>query len=216
MKRFFHSFLLIIGILPAIATCHAEDKAAKDAFVAGTHYEVLSTSIRTADPSKIEVAEFFWYGCPHCYHFEPNIQAWLKTKAKDVNFVQVPAMWHPDMELHAKMFFTAQQLNKLPELHEKFFNAMQVGKMKLNNKEEIGKLFSEQGVSAEAFNKTFDSFGTDSLVKQAQAKATGAKITGTPEILVNGKYRVSGKLAGSQSNMFKVVDFLVEKERAAK
>lgn len=212
MPRFLQPLLFALALFP-LFSCHAEDKPAPQTFVAGTHYEVLATPVRTADPDKIEVAEFFWYGCPHCYHFEPNITVWLKAKAKDVNFVQVPAIWHPDMELHAKMFYTAQQLNKLAQLHETFFTAMQVGKMKLNTPEEISKLFIEQGVSAEEFNKTFNSFGTDSMVKQAQARANGSKISGTPEMVVNGKYRVSAKLAGSQPNMLKVVDFLVEKER---
>lgn len=215
MIRFFQPLAFALALLP-LFSCHAEDEPAAPAFVAGTHYEVLATPVRTADPGKIEVAEFFWYGCPHCYHFEPSITAWLKTKEKDVTFVQVPAIWHPDMVLHAKMFYTAQQLNKLPELHEAFFTAMQVGKMKLSSPEEISKLFIERGVSADEFNKTFNSFGTDSMVKQAQAKANGSKISGTPEIIVNGKYRVSAKLAGSQPNMLKVVDFLVEKERREK
>jgi thiol:disulfide interchange protein DsbA len=204
-----------LALLP-LFSCHADDKPAADTYVAGTHYEVLTTPVRTADPGKIEVAEFFWYGCPHCYHFEPSITAWLKTKAADVDFVRVPAIWHPDMELHAKMFYTAQQLGKLPVLHDAFFTAMQVGKMKLNTPDEIQKMFVEQGVSAEAFNKTFNSFGTDAMVKQALAKANGSKISGTPEMVVNGKYRVSAKQAGSQPNMLKVVDFLVEKERNAK
>lgn len=217
MKYFFQPLLLILGLLPLVAACDGGGSpAAKEAYQAGTHYEVLSTPLRTADPDKIEVTEFFWYGCGHCYHFEPNITAWLKKLPGDVNFVRIPAIWHPDMELHAKMFYAAQSLNKLPELHEAFFTAMQVGKMPLDNREAISKIFESKGVSAENFSKAFDSFGTDSLVKQGQAKAAGAKITGTPEILVNGKYRVSSKLAGSQPNMLKVADFLVEKERQAK
>lgn len=216
MTRFLQPLLFTLALLLPLFSSHAEDKSAVDAFVAGKHYEVLPAPVRTADPDKIEVAEFFWYGCPHCYHFEPSIVAWLKTTAADVNFVQVPAIWHPDMTLHAKMFYTAQELHKLPELHEAFFTAMQVGKMKLNTPEEISKLFVERGVSADEFNKTFNSFGIDSMVKQAQAKANGSKISGTPEIVVNGKYRVSAKLAGSQPNMLKVVDFLIDKERREK
>jgi thiol:disulfide interchange protein DsbA len=215
MNRLFQHLLLALALLPFFSA-QAEDKSAKEGFVAGTHYEVLATPVRTADPDKIEVAEFFWYGCPHCYHFEPSITAWKKTKADDVNFVQVPAIWHPDMTLHAKMFYTAQQLNKLPELHEAFFTAMQVGKLKLNTPDEIQKMFVERGVSADEFKKMFNSFGTDSMVKQAQAKASGSKVSGTPEIVVNGKYRISAKLAGSQPGMLKVVDFLVEKERKEK
>jgi len=215
MIRIFQPLLLTL-VLFSFSSTQADSGSTKEAFVAGKHYEVLPTPVRTSDPDKIEVAEFFWYGCPHCYHFEPSLVSWLKTKADDVHFVQVPAIWHPDMALHAKMFYTALQLNKLSELHEAFFTAMQVGKLKLNTPDDIEKMFVERGVSAEDFKKMFNSFGTDSMVKQAQAKANGSKISGTPEMVVNGKYRVSAKLAGSQPNMLKVVDFLVEKERATK
>lgn len=215
MIKLLQPLLFTLALLP-LFSCHAEDAPATEAFVAGKHYEVLATPVRTADPDKIEVAEFFWYGCPHCYHFEPSITAWLKTKADDVDFVPVPAIWHADMALHAKMFYTAQQLNKMSELHDAFFTAMQVGKMKLNTQDDIQKMFVERGISADEFNKTFNSFGTDSMVKQALAKANGSKISGTPEMVVNGKYRVSAKLAGSQPGMLKVVDFLIEKERKTK
>jgi len=215
MTRFLQPLLFALAMLQ-IFSSHGEDKPVKENFMAGEHYVVLAAPVRTANPDKIEVAEFFWYGCHHCYHFEPSITAWLKTKANDVDFVRIPAIWHADMTLHAKMFYTAQQLNKLPELHEAFFTAMQVGKMKLNSADQIQKMFVERGVSADEFNKMFNSFGTDSMVKQAQAKANGSKISGTPEMVVNGKYRVSARLAGSQAGMLKVVDFLVDKERREK
>lgn len=214
IKRFSQILLFVSALLPLLAC--ADEKSAAPAYVAGKHYEVLPTPIPLVEAGKIEVAEFFWYGCVHCYHFEPSVAAWLKKLPKDVNFVRVPAVWHPDMAMHARMYYAAQQLNKLDEMHDGFFNAMQVGKMKLNSREEIAKLFAEKGVSSELFAKTFDSFGTDSMVKQAQAKATGAKISGTPELVVNGKYRISSRGAGSQAEMLKVADFLIAQERAAK
>ncbi len=210
------SLLFLFALLP-VFSCYAEEKPMLEPFIAGTHYEVLPAPVRTEDPNKIEVAEFFWYGCSHCYEFEPSVNAWSKKVAKDVNFVRVPVTFFGDSAVqHAKMYYTAKQLNKLDKLHESFFTAMHVGKQTLANKDEIGKLFLQQGVDMNTFKKTFDSFSTDSLTKLAQAKTNGSKITGTPEVVVNGKYRVSTRLAGSFPQMLKVVDFLIEKERKAK
>lgn len=221
MKKLLYPLLFVIALFPLLS-CHAENKDEAVAYLAGTHYEVLPTPVRTTDLSKIEVAEFFWYGCPHCYHFEPSLAAWKKGLPKDVSFVRVPAIWHTDMESHAKMFYAAEQLGKLDELHDDFFTAMQLGKMKLVDKQEIAGLFAKRGVSEEAFSKAFDSFGVSAQVKQAQSKAGGSRISGTPELVVNGKYRISTRFASdhgakmSLAEMLKVADFLVQKERDAK
>ncbi len=184
-------------------------------FEAGKHYQVISPAIRTADPSKFEVAEFFWYGCGHCYTFEPVIGQWKKTIADDVSFRGIPAMWGGAMELHARAFYAAQALGVLDTMHPVLFQAMNVDQLKLASEQDIARLFAANGVSAEDFGKAFNSFGVGSQVRQASAVARSAKITGTPSIMVNGKYLITGRMAGSQANMLKIADFLVEKERAA-
>jgi thiol:disulfide interchange protein DsbA len=221
MLRIMKPILLIIMASLPLLSCHADEKEASSAtlakeYVAGTDYEVLDEPLHTPDPAKIQVLEFFWYGCIHCYHFEPSVQAWQKTIPTDVDFEYVPAIWQPVMELHAKMHYAAEQLGKLDAMHDAFFTAMQVGKMRLASEDEIATLFEQQGIDRQTFSKAFNSFGVDSQVKQAKAKAAGAGITGTPEMVVNGKYRVSSRMTGSQAEMLKVVDFLVKKERKAK
>ena len=203
--------LLILSFLPLMA-CSAQDAPEKYQAGEGKDYEILVNPVRTADPSKIEVAEAFWYGCPHCFHFEPSLHTWLATIPKDVYFVGVPVVWdNPTRALHAKMYYTALQLKKLDALNTGIFNAMNVDKQPLDNEAAIAKFFSDNGVDPKDFAKTFNSFSVDSLVKQADAKVRGYNVTGTPTMIVNGKYKVMG----APDKMLDVVNFLIEKERKA-
>ena len=120
------------------------------------------------------------------------------------------------MELHAKAFYTAQVLGVMDTMHPVIFQAMNVDRKPLSSEAEIAKLFAANGVPEEDFAKAFNSFGVSSHVRQANSRARAAKITGTPSMMVNGKYQISTREAGSQANMLKVAEFLIEKERAAK
>ncbi|MBA6413823.1 thiol:disulfide interchange protein DsbA/DsbL [Parahaliea sp. F7430] len=181
----------------------------------GEHYDLITPSVRTANSNKIEVVEFFWYGCGHCYNFEPMVSQWKKTLADDVEAHGSPAVWNKGMELHAKAYYTAQVLGVLETMHPVLFQAMNVDRKRLASDDEIKALFTANGVSAEDFDKVYSSFGINSQVRQANSRARAAKITGTPEMMVNGKYRISTRKAGSQANMLKIADYLIEKERAS-
>jgi len=207
--------LLSLSLAVFGLSCAAADDAAKT-YVAGTDYDLITPPVHTLDPGKIEVAEFFWYGCSHCYAFEPLLEQWKKTMPEDVSFRGIPAMWNERMELHARAFYTAEALGVLDTMRPVLFNALNVDHKPLSTQAEIGELFVANGVSEEDFNKTFTSFGVGSELRQAAAIAKAAQISGTPALMVNGKYHVSGRKAGTQADMLKVVDFLIEKERAAK
>ena len=211
IKRLLLSLSLLV-FTPLVVV--AED--AGQNYVEGTDYDLITPAVRTADPDKIEVAEFFWYGCGHCYTFEPMIEQWKKSLPDDVDFHGSPAIWNAQMELHARAYYAAQVLGVLDTMHPVLFQAMNVDRKRLSSEAEIAALFSANGVSAEDFGKAFKSFGVTSQVRQANARARAAKITGTPALMVNGKYHVSTRKAGSQANMLKVAEFLIEKERAAK
>ena len=185
-------------------------------YVAGTHYDMINPPIRTASPDKVEVVEVFWYGCGHCYTFEPMVSQWKKTLADDVEFRGSPAMWNKPMELHARAFYAAEVLGVSDKLHLPIFQAMNVDRKRLGSEEEIAALFAQHGVDPDDFSKAFNSFGVTSQVSQAGARAKSAKITGTPELMVNGKYRITTRKAGSQADMLKIAEFLVEKERQAR
>lgn len=189
---------------------------AAEEYVEGTHYELISPAVRTADSEKIEVAEFFWYGCGHCYTFEPVLTQWKKGLADDVDFRGSPAIWNAKMEIHASAFYTAEVLGVLDTMHPIIFQAMNVDGKRLSSESEIKELFTANGVAADDFDKAFNSFGVSSQVRQANSRARAAKITGTPALMVNGKYQISTRQAGSQAGMLKVADYLIAKERAAK
>jgi thiol:disulfide interchange protein DsbA len=183
-------------------------------YQAGTHYDVLSPALRGRSADKIEVLEFFAYSCGHCYNFEPLIQKWKQGLAADVDFQPSPAVWNAAMEPHAKAFYTAQALGDLDKMHGALFAAMHVDKKRLSSEAEIRQIFVANGVTAADFDKAFGSFGIGSQIRQAVARQKGARITGTPEMLVAGKYQITTGKAGSQANMLKVADFLIAKERA--
>ncbi len=210
-KRLTQSLAATVAVVFATLSLNA---AAQD-YVAGEHYDLISPSIRTASPDKIEVVEFFWYGCGHCYTFEPLISTWKKDLPEDVAFRASPAVWNAGMELHARAFYAAQALGVGEELHLPIFQAMNVDRRRLASEDEIAELFAAHGVADEDFRKAFSSFGVGSQVNQANANARSARITGTPEMMVNGKYRISTRKAGSQANMLKIAEYLIEKERAA-
>lgn len=210
MNRLVHAFLLMLWLMPA--GLHAADAL----YVEGTHYERLLEPVRTADPARIEVVELFWYGCSHCFQFEPLLAKWEPALAKDVDFHRSPAMWNKLMAVHAQAFYAAEALGVLGKLNQPLFEALNVQRKRLESEDEIAELFAANGVTDADFRKAFNSFGVQSKVKQADARQRSYKTTGTPEMIVNGKFRVSARLAGSPEAMLKVVDFLIAKERAGK
>lgn len=229
--------LLLIGLLVPVIGCEADTNTtqsaapappqvvtqqaptappATTAYVAGTHYQLLPAPVRTSDPAKIEVTEVFWYGCGHCFTFEPLVNAWSQTLAADVVYQRSPAIWHPTMELHARAYYTAKALDNTETLHKAIFEAMNLKKAKLASEDEIAEVFVANGVAREKFTKTFNSFGVNSALKQADARQRGYQIKGTPEMIVNGKYRVAAEMAGGHEGMLKVATHLIDLERQAK
>jgi thiol:disulfide interchange protein DsbA len=221
------SFLLMVSACsdgsepaaPAKAAVSAAAKTAAAPSVAtgGERFIRIAQPVRTANPNKIEVTEVFWYGCSHCYDFDPMLEAWVKQLPADVEFKRSPAMWNELMVVHAKAFYAAEALGVLEQVHGPLFTAINVDRNPLRDSAAIEKLFvAHSEVDAEKFRKTFDSFGVNSQVKQADARARAYGIAGTPEIIVNGKYRVTGRSAGGKAEMLKVAEELIAKERAAK
>lgn len=206
---------LTLSLLAFGLSCSAEESAAGKTFIEGTHYDVINPPVRAVSPDTIEVAEFFWYGCSHCYSFEPMLEQWKKNRPEDVSFRGIPAVWRDVMVLHAKAYYAAEALGVLDTMHPVIFQAMNVDRKPLSSEADIRALFVANGVSGDDFDKAFNSFGINSQVEQGIAVGKAAKITGTPALMVNGKYHVSGRKAGSQAEMLEVVNFLIEKERAA-
>lgn len=209
IKRVLAGCLVVMSVLFASAATAAE-------FEEGKNYIRLSSPLPTLKKDKIEVVEFFWYGCVHCFHFEPVLKAWHASQGEDVYLVGSPAMWNERMRVHAQAYYTAQALGVLDQVNEPLFAALNTPpRPNLDNEDELAKFFAQYGVADADFRKAFNSFGVASLVRQADARARSTQIEGTPELLVNGKYRVSAGLAGGQDEMLQVAEYLIAKERAA-
>ena len=187
-----------------------------ETFKEGVDYELANTVGRTDDSTKIEVREFFWYGCPHCYELEPYIEKWLKTKPEDVAFVRTPGVMNRAWEVHGKAYYAAKSLGILEQSHRNLFAALHVEKRDLKTQKQLADFYSNYGVSAKDFNKAYESFGVTSEVRQADAMARSFQIMGVPTLIVNGKYITNGRMATDYNRWMSIVDFLVEKERQQK
>ena len=184
-------------------------------FDEGIEYQLVVPEQATVDQNKIEVVEIFWYGCPHCHQLEPQLKAWLKAQKDDVVFVRLPALYkaRPEWETFVRAFYTAQVLGVQDNVHGPLFDAIHVKKQNLNSEDALARFFVNFGVSKDKFHSAFRSFGVLTKVNQARQMTSRYGPRGVPTIIVNGKYRTSASLTGGHTNMLKVVDYLVDKER---
>lgn len=180
----------------------------------GQQYQLLASPLPVAHPGKIEVVELFWYGCSHCFHFEPLIAEWLKTKPADVEFRRVPAVFAQNWVPHARAYFAAEALGALDKFHTSLFRALHEEDKKIFDEESLIKFAAGTGINESEFRSAYAGFAIDGKVKQAMAYTRDSGITGVPSIIINGKYRTGAQLAGGQDQVLKVVNFLVDKERA--
>jgi protein dithiol oxidoreductase (disulfide-forming) len=183
-------------------------------FKEGTNYQkIVPAQPVSVAPGKIEVTEVFWYGCPHCYALDPAVEAWRsKGKPNQVEFVRVPAMWNEATRMHARVFYTADVLGKLDELHSLIFREIHVNNNPLNTVDKIAAFFAEHGVSDADFKKTFSSFAVESKLQRADFLNRRYRVESVPLFVVNGKYRTDLGSAGSESNLFAIVNELAVHE----
>lgn len=182
----------------------------------GTHYETLSEPVETRSGDQLELAEVFWYGCPSCYRMQPVLDEWKKGKAEDVNLRHVPASLRQDWEPHAKAFYAARELGIVDEIHAAMFDALAGGEQRnLNDADAIAEFFAENAdVEAKEVRKALDGFAVDTAMRRGRQFQQGARVSGTPTLVVEGKYVISVKGAGNYENMLAIADHLLEKERS--
>ena len=144
--------------------------------------------VETSD--KIEVLEFFWYGCIHCYNLEPKIETWLKTLPKDVEFRRVPAVFNERWAHDAAIFYTFEALGVLDKLHRPFFDAIHRDRLRTDNAQALNAWLEKNGVDPKKFEATVKSFGVQSKAKRAIRLTSAYKIDGTPMMAVHGRYTV--------------------------
>ncbi|SDN68483.1 thiol:disulfide interchange protein DsbA [Pseudomonas arsenicoxydans] len=207
MRNLIISAALVAASLFGVTAQAAEAPAAP--------YVELSNPVPVAVPGKIEVVELFWYGCPHCYAFEPVINPWVEKLPSDVNFVRIPAMFGGPWDAHGQMFLTLEAMGVESKVHAAVFNAIQKEHKKLIDKADMADFLATQGVDKDKFLSTFDSFAIKGKIVQARELAKKYEISGVPTMIVNGKYRFDIGSAGGAEQALQLADKLVDKERAA-
>ncbi len=207
---------LISKLFLAFATLlvlHMPAQAAS--FKEGVDYEILPQAGKVDVPGKLEVREFFWYGCPHCFQLEQPLSAWSKQLPADVNFVKTPAPMNNNWVPHAHAFYVAESLGKLDEVSDKLFHALHVKKERVFEQAQLASFFTQFGVSEQEFDKLYNSFAVRVKVRQAGALAKTYRLRGVPALVVNGKYLVKAKQGQPEQSLFPVVEYLLDKERQA-
>ena len=194
--------------MPALSLAQGEP-------VEGTNYVKLSQRAPVSAPAgKIEVVEFFWYGCPHCNHFEPFLNPWIGKLPPDVAFRRVPVAFRENpFGIHQRLYFAVEAMGLLPTLHSKIFHAIHEDQLKLDKPELIQDFVAKQGVDAAKFMALMESFGVQTKCRQARALADAYKIDGVPALGIAGQYFTNVGLNGSEKNALATVDFLVNKVR---
>ncbi len=205
------------GATAAEQTDDGSAPISEDRFRLGVNYTRLSpTQPTSSSPDQVEVAEVFWYGCPHCFAFDPLLRAWQAKKPEYVNFVRIPAVWNDLLKLHARMFYAAQALGKQDEMHAAMFSEIHEKGDPLDSVDKIRDLFGRFGVDAAAFDKTWDSFAVHASLQRADELNRRYRISSVPTIVVNGKYVTDGSMAGSYDNLLELVNELAAAEHAGK
>lgn len=182
-------------------------------FELGRHYLRLSpTQSTSSSPNDVEVCEVFWYGCPHCFTFDPLLEAWRAAQPEYVSFVRVPAVWNPLLVLHARAFYTAEALGYGAEMHAEFFAEIHERRNMLDTESKLEAFFARFGVEPVAFKAAFDSVGVQLKLQRADELSRRYRIESVPTMVVNGKYTTGGGEIASFEDLLALVDELVAAE----
>ena len=179
-------------------------------------YTVITPAQPTEGGGKIEVIEFFWYGCPHCFNLEPMVNTFAKNAPKDVVFKRVPAIPSDAWGEHAKIFYTLEAMGLLEKLHQKVFEAIQTERVNLANKKFRDEWLTKNGVDPAKYAEVEKSFSVATKLQRAKQLTFAYKVDSVPRVVVNGKYATSAEQAGGPQNIFTVVDQLLVQSRKEK
>jgi thiol:disulfide interchange protein DsbA len=179
------------------------------AFDEGIDFTQLAEPQATETGDKIEVLEVFMYSCPHCYHLEPDIDAWLKTKPENVEFRRMPAIFGPKVEPHARAFYAAELMGVEEKFHMPLFSALHDKKLQIWDEDALVAFAEQQGIDGAEFRAAYNSFYTNMKVRRATEMGRRYGIDGVPAVVVNGKYRTSPSQTGSREGLVKVIDYLI-------
>lgn len=213
MKKFLATLFLLLS-----THVFAEAPAQAEPFQQGKDYDVTVQAIPTDNPAKIEVTELFWYGCPHCYHMEPVISAWVKKQGADVYFKRVPGLPRAEWAPMAKAYYALETLGLLEKLHTPLFDAIHKTRT-LNPTDEAATIVwvtNQSGLDKAKVEDAFKSFSMNTKLNRAAQFFRASGATGVPSIIIDGKYITSSTMAGDNEKALKVADYIIDNIRKAK
>ena len=205
-------FRFVVALLAVLGVFSANVSAQQ--FQEGVHYEVIEPAQPTSAKDQVEVVEVFGYMCPHCASFQPYVHPWSENVADNVYFTRIPAIFNRSWEPFARAYYAAEVLGVLDDGHKALFDAVHTERKMIRSPDHLADFFSQYGVDSAEFKKTMNSFAVETKLRRGQALIPRYGVNATPSMVVNGKYRTTGRMSGSFSNMLEVVDFLVAKEAA--
>lgn len=209
-RRFFTVLFILLSILyTGTSNVYAE-------LVKGRDYAVLLSPQPTTSGNKIEVLEFFWYGCPHCFKLHPLIKVWLTKIPKDVNFRYIPAIFRKNWIPGAKTFYTLEAIGKKDELHAKIYHAIHIEKIDLTNEKLLFDWIEKQGVDRRKFISIYESFTIINKSSRSSEMSIKYGLRGVPSLIVEGKYLISGRMGGTPQDTIRTLDQLINKIRKDK
>ena len=198
---------------PAAAQAPVEPIAAATDLVEGRDYTVIKTPLTLEKPDQIEVREFFWYGCSHCYALEPSLNNWLATKPVDVNFIRTPAALNPVWEQNARAYYAVEGMGKMTAaLHTQLFDTIHQKQQQLFDQKSLATFYAQNGIDQAQFNTAYNSFAVSTKINQSKQMAQRAGLSGVPALVVNGQYLVGGE----PQQVIRTVNGLIEQARQAK
>ncbi len=179
-------------------------------FKEGTQYYDIKPTPKIGVGEEVELLEFFWYGCPHCYHFEPTLEKWVaEKKPANVKFKAVPIIFprNKSTTLHAETFYALELMGEQERMHKIVFDTIHKERKRLNTLKSIKKLMAKNGIDAEQFVKVMESFAVQSKVRRAAILAQRFGVTGVPTLVIDSRYRSGGGMQ-SYEEMLDMVTFL--------
>ncbi|HUV98897.1 MAG TPA: thiol:disulfide interchange protein DsbA/DsbL [Gallionella sp.] len=184
MKSLIRSLIVTVALLASGAELAADAQLGKD-------YTLMNPPQPTST-KKIEVLEFFFYGCPHCYHLHPLLSAWKKTMSRDVELTYVPTVFRESWEPMAYTFYALESMGKMEQLHDALYRAWNEDNMVLVDEDKIADFVAQHGVDRAEFVAAYNSFAMKSMVTRAEQMIRSYGIDGTPTLVVDGKYKIEG------------------------
>jgi thiol:disulfide interchange protein DsbA len=201
------SCLILFGLLLSLPAQSAT------ALTEGKEYTLVNPPLAPESGKNVEVVEFFWYGCPHCFNLEPALNTWFKTMPKDVTFRRVPGILRDSWTTMAKAYYTLETLGKLESLHTDLFKTIHVNNVNLDDEKNLFDWAASHGIDRKKFIETYNSFSVQSKVLRAKQVSRLSGIAGVPAVIVDGKFLTTVAMAGSLANFPGVLDAIIEKAR---